>query len=186
MKQEILLKKELYWKRKKKLRHTRFPVNFTQFLKTPFLQNTSGQLLLKHWVKVCHQWSKNWFVCSNCTLVWQNKTCLRCSKCRNANKKTLREKCPNTEFFLVRVFPLSDWIWRDTSISPYSVQIRENTNQKKLCIWTLFTQWEWNLICSWKLRTPFRKTAVLVNLSGGQNKCIFFLSFFYFSNHIKQ
>ena len=99
-----------YWKRKKKLRHTRFAVNFTRFLKTPFLQNTSGQLLLKHWVKVCHQWSKNWFVCSSCTLVWQNKTCLRCSKCRNANKKTLREKCPNTEFFLVRVFPLSDWI----------------------------------------------------------------------------
>ena len=33
----------------------------------------------------------------------------------------LREKCPNTEFFLVR--------------------IQENTDQKKLRIWTLFTQW---------------------------------------------
>ena len=41
---------------------------------------------------------------------------------------SLREKCPNTEFFLVRIFP-------------YSVRKRENTNQKKLRIWTLFTQW---------------------------------------------
>ena len=40
---------------------------------------------------------------------------------------TLCEKCPNTEFFLVRVFP-------------YSVRIRENADQKKLLIWTLFTQ----------------------------------------------
>ena len=32
----------------------------------------------------------------------------------------LREKCPNTEHFLVRM--------------------QENTDQKKLCIWTLFTQ----------------------------------------------
>ena len=32
----------------------------------------------------------------------------------------LREKCPNTEFFLVRVFPHSDWIRRDThSFSTY-------------------------------------------------------------------
>ena len=29
-------------------------------------------------------------------------------------KNTLREKCPNTEFFLVRIFPHSDRIWRDT------------------------------------------------------------------------
>ena len=26
----------------------------------------------------------------------------------------LREKCPNTEFFLVSIFPHVDWIWRDT------------------------------------------------------------------------
>ena len=40
---------------------------------------------------------------------------------------TLREKCPNTEFFLVPIFL-------------YSVRIQENTDQKKLRIWTLFTQ----------------------------------------------
>ena len=26
----------------------------------------------------------------------------------------IREKCPNTDFFLVHIFPHSDWIWRDT------------------------------------------------------------------------
>ena len=29
-------------------------------------------------------------------------------------ERTLREKCPNMKFFLVRIFPLSDWIRRDT------------------------------------------------------------------------
>ena len=41
---------------------------------------------------------------------------------------SLCDKCPDTEFFLVRIFPYSDWI-------------RENTDQKNLRIWTLFTQW---------------------------------------------
>ena len=40
---------------------------------------------------------------------------------------TLREKWPNTEFFLVRIFL-------------YSVRIQGNTDQKKLHIFTLFTQ----------------------------------------------
>ena len=40
---------------------------------------------------------------------------------------SLRQKCPNTEFFLVRIFP-------------YSVQIREDTDQKKLLIWALLMQ----------------------------------------------
>ena len=35
---------------------------------------------------------------------------------------SLREKCPNNELFLVRIL------------------MRENTDQKKLCIWKLFTQ----------------------------------------------
>ena len=41
---------------------------------------------------------------------------------------TLREKCPNTEFFLVLIFPHSDWIRR----YPYSVRMREDTDEKKL------------------------------------------------------
>ena len=38
--------------------------------------------------------------------------------------QTLHENCPNTEFFS----------------GPYSVQIMENTDQKKLRIWILFVQ----------------------------------------------
>ena len=54
--------------------------------------------------------------------------------------KSLLEKCSNTGFFLVCIFPHSDWIRRD-KISPYSVRIRENTDQKKLRMWTLFARW---------------------------------------------
>ena len=43
----------------------------------------------------------------------------------------LREKCPNTELF---------WFEDLGSKSPYSVRIWENTDQKKLRIWTLATQ----------------------------------------------
>ena len=39
----------------------------------------------------------------------------------------VRGTCPNRELFLVCIFP-------------YSVQIRENTDQKKLSVWTHFTQ----------------------------------------------
>ena len=42
------------------------------------------------------------------------------------NSLSLREKCPDTKFFLVRIFL-------------YSGQIHGNTDQKKLRIWTLFT-----------------------------------------------
>ena len=40
--------------------------------------------------------------------------------------KSLHEKCPNTEFFLVHIFQYSDWI-------------QKNADQKKLRIWPLFT-----------------------------------------------
>ena len=53
---------------------------------------------------------------------------------------TLREKCPNTEFFLVRIFPHSDWIRRDTPYLSYAARMRENTDQKKLRIRSLFMQ----------------------------------------------
>ena len=45
---------------------------------------------------------------------------------------TLPEKCPNTEVFLVHIFL-------------YSVQIQENTDQKRLRIWTLFTQCQFSV-----------------------------------------
>ena len=47
---------------------------------------------------------------------------------------TLREKCPNTEFFSGPYFPV---FGLNTEIYFGA----ENTDQKKLHIWTLFTQW---------------------------------------------
>ena len=44
-------------------------------------------------------------------------------------------------FFLVRIFLYSYWIWDWLRKSPYSVQTQETADQKKLSIWTLFTQW---------------------------------------------
>ena len=47
---------------------------------------------------------------------------------------TLPEKCPNTEFFW------SVFSRIRTEYGEIIVQMRENTDQKKLRIWTLFTQ----------------------------------------------
>ena len=45
--------------------------------------------------------------------------------------QTLREKCPNTEFFLVRIFPHSDWIRRDTLyLSVFSPNARKYGQEK--------------------------------------------------------
>ena len=64
----------------------------------------------------------------------------------------LREKCPNTEFFLVRIFPHLDWIRRDTK----SVQIRSFFLVGLLA----HLDWIWTDTKSvWKYRpeqTPFR------------------------------
>ena len=51
------------------------------------------------------------------------------------NKLTMHEKCPNTEFFLVCIFLYSDWI-------------QENTDQRKLRLWILFTQCKFKTLCS--------------------------------------
>ena len=48
-------------------------------------------------------------------------------------EQSLREKCPNTEVFMVLIFL-------------YLVQIQENKDREKLRIWTLFTQWIKKLI----------------------------------------
>ena len=47
--------------------------------------------------------------------------------CKNSTGTSLHEKCPNLRLFLVRIFL-------------YSVQSVENAEQKKLRIWTIFTQ----------------------------------------------
>ena len=66
----------------------------------------------------------------------------------------LYKKCRNMEFFLVHVFLYLDWIFLYyysvlfycyhyrilLRITPYSVRIQENTDQKKLHIWAHFPQ----------------------------------------------
>ena len=51
----------------------------------------------------------------------------------------LREMYPNMEFFLVRIFLYPTEYGDLRSKFPYSVRIQENTDKKKLLIWTLFT-----------------------------------------------
>ena len=53
---------------------------------------------------------------------------------------TLCEKCPNTEFFLVHIFPHSDCILRDSKYFSVFSPNGENADHKKLRIWTHFTQ----------------------------------------------
>ena len=58
----------------------------------------------------------------------------------NSSMKRLREKFPNMEFFLV-VFSCIQTEYGDLwGKTQYSVRIQENTDQKKLRIWTVFTQ----------------------------------------------
>ena len=60
-------------------------------------------------------------------------------------------KVSKYEVFSVHIFPHSDWVPKNLHISPYSVRMRENTEQKKLRIWTLFTQWQpqWKALNQW-------------------------------------
>ena len=52
---------------------------------------------------------------------------------------TLREKCPNTEYFWFVFSRIRTEYGEIPNISSYSVGMRENTDQKLLRIWTLFT-----------------------------------------------
>ena len=61
-------------------------------------------------------------------------------KLKNKLRITLSEMCPNTEFFLVHMFCILSKYKEIWNISPYSVWMKENTDQKILRIWTLFTE----------------------------------------------
>ena len=75
---------------------------------------------------------------------------------------SLREKCPNPEFFLARIFLYSDWI-------------QENTDQEKLHIWTLSTQWliflKHSIISSFT--TKFQTSLIISALSVMGEECSF-------------
>ena len=69
---------------------------------------------------------------------------------------SLREKCSNTEFFVVRIFPYSDWIRRFTmSISVFRPKTGKYGPEKiPSCI--LFTQWLLVWLTFSRLRIPAR------------------------------
>ena len=81
---------------------------------------------------------------------------------------SLREKCRNTELFMVRIFPHSDWIRR------VSGKIRTRKN----CVWTLFTQWN-KRIFSWLRCNNINsfwhcKAVILVCIIALWNKILFY------------
>ena len=56
---------------------------------------------------------------------------------RQRDNLPLREKCPDTEFFLVRIFPHSDWIRRDTPcLFVFSPNARKYGPEKTPCLGT--------------------------------------------------
>ena len=58
---------------------------------------------------------------------------------KGKSKPSLREKCPNTDFFW-SVFSCIRTEYGDLlRNSPYLVRIQKNTDQKNLRIWALFT-----------------------------------------------
>ena len=80
-----------------------FPMNFAKFLRTPFLQNTFRRLL-RHFLSTNEIVFFSWY--------WQ-KLIQNMDMGKPSSVsiyEALREMCPNTEFFLVRIFPHSDWI----------------------------------------------------------------------------
>ena len=82
----------------------------------------------------------------------------------NLTDCTLCEKCPNKEFFWSVFSYVRTEHGELRSKSPYSVWTQENTDQKKLLIWTLFTQWH-PLILIWvslqSLERPLRNRVKL-------------------------
>ena len=69
---ESLFKKALL---KKRLRHRCFPVNFAKFLRTAFLLNTSGCLLLEPETQHNRLSSQEWRNCQNCKKIPNRLEC---------------------------------------------------------------------------------------------------------------
>ena len=97
-------------------------------------------------------WSKD-------TLSRRKKTCLTIAEMITFGTNIINSfwsvtawKVSKYGVFSVPYFPAFEL---NTGISPYSVRMRENTDQKKLRIWTPFTQWVsliWYLkILHWKI-----------------------------------
>ena len=85
-----------------------FPMNFAKFLGTSSLQNTSVRQLLdsalpRSQPDIVHLYLSGHDTCN--FLLLMERFCEMLSR-------SLREKCPNMEFFLVHIFLYSDWMRR--------------------------------------------------------------------------
>ena len=83
---------------------------------------------------------------------------------------SLRERCPNTEVFLVRNFLSSD-------------SIQENTHHKKTRIWTFFTHCLFQTFCSGVLFSQKNNFGICSHVDSGK-KSSYFLLYNYISNRI--
>ena len=88
-----------------------------------------GKVLIMAGFSICERYTASW----RCLhLPWQSSEYILGSKyIRILNM---------AEFFLVRIFPHSGWIRRDSPYLSVFSPNAENTDQKNLRIWTLFTQ----------------------------------------------
>ena len=126
---------------KRRLQHRCFPVNFAKFLRTPILKNVcerasifmhkyaevylgSGQTFING---IFRENSKQLLLLSIFTKKLHQSTAWKVSKYGVFSGPVFF--CIRTEYGDLR------------SKSPYSVRIQENMDQKKLCVWTLFTRW---------------------------------------------
>ena len=66
--------------------------------------------------------------CVDVELAWENQPGGLYES--RSKELSLREKCPNTEFFLVRIFPHSDWIQRDTEYLSVFGEIQRGINHR--------------------------------------------------------
>ena len=118
---------------KKRLWRRCFPVNFAKFPRTPFLQNTSGWLLL---------------LCSRTTIFYARPTAFfnPCERDLDRNFNILNyimlipysHSHLNTLYYVKSIKVRSFFLVR---IFLYLVLLRENTDHKKIRIWIRFTQW---------------------------------------------
>ena len=79
---------------------------------------------------------------------------------------------PNTEFFLVRIFPHSDWIRRDTKHTSYLSVLSPNVGKygpEKTPIWTLFTQWVWWALLQFRFKKSAKLPLLLTCLTNAWN-----------------
>ena len=101
-----------------------------------WMQRSWKSLQNQRWFQISvgwHKTSQSIYLCDFRSIFGENSAYMWINNCvwlisPKIATITLCEKCSSTEFFLVRMFPLSDWIRRDTSY--LSVWMRENTDQK--------------------------------------------------------